>query len=251
MIQSDQCLMPWDFWLIFFILTVVLPWRGRRRMQQLMTRGRISGRDRIKLYGSTILFQWALVLVIGWRAGARGLSVQELGLARALSPRLVLLSAGGAALISVIHWMNLRRMSRLDHPAIERLRQLAARLFPRSMPEMAFYLGLAVTAALCEEFIFRGFVMAALFRMGLSSWTVVLFSSVMFGVAHLYQGKGGSAGTGILGVLFAVTRIAYDSLLPVIVWHAAFDFVAGIAGARFFSAHVSPTSGSVAAQTNI
>jgi hypothetical protein len=55
----------------------------------------------------------------------------------------------------------------------------------------------------------------------------------MFAVAHLYQGKGGSLGTGILGTLFALVRLAYRSLLPAVVWHATLDIVAGIAGARF------------------
>jgi uncharacterized protein len=64
-----------------------------------------------------------------------------------------------------------------------------------------------------------------------------LLSSLMFGVAHLYQGKGGSVGTGVLGTLFAVTRIAYHSLFPVVVWHAVLDIVAGIAGTRFFEAN--------------
>ena len=111
---------------------------------------------------------------------------------------------------------------------------ISSRLFPRSTSELMFYIVLALTAGICEEFIFRGFVIAALFRAGLSTWAVVFFSSLMFGVAHLYQGKGGSAGTGILGILFAMARITYHSLLPVVAWHAALDVVAGIAGARFF-----------------
>jgi len=140
-------------------------------------------------------------------------------------------------LIGAAHWMNLRRMARSNHPAVERLRALGVRLFPRSAPELVIYIVLSLTAALCEEFIFRGFVIAALFRAGLSGLAVVFLSSLMFGLAHLYQGKGGSVGTGILGTLFAVTRIAYHSLFPVVVWHAVVDIVAGIAGTRFFGAN--------------
>jgi hypothetical protein len=55
----------------------------------------------------------------------------------------------------------------------------------------------------------------------------------MFGLAHLYQGKGGSLGTGILGTLFALVRIIYSSLLPAVVWHSVLDIVAGVAGSRF------------------
>jgi membrane protease YdiL (CAAX protease family) len=236
---SSACLhhlMPWDFWLIFLFLSVILPWRGRARMRHLMALTNVSARDRIWLYVSTVLFQWVLTIVIGWRAVARGFSLNELGIT-GVWPAILLLGVGGALLIGAGHWMNLRRMARSNHPAVERLRALGLRLFPRSTPELVFYIALALTAALCEEFIFRGFVIAALVRAGLSDLTVVFLSSLMFGVAHLYQGKAGSVGTGILGTLFAVTRIAYHSLFPVVVWHAVLDIVAGIAGARFFGAN--------------
>jgi membrane protease YdiL (CAAX protease family) len=242
---SSACLhhlMPWDFWLIFLFLSVILPWRGRTRMRHLMTLANVSARDRIWLYVSTVLFQWVLTIVIGWRAVARGFSLKELGITGMRTPAILLLAVVGALLIGVAHGMNLRRMARSSHPAVERLRALGVRLFPRSAPELVFYIVLALTAALCEEFIFRGFVIAALFRAGLSGLTVVLLSSLMFGVAHLYQGKAGSVGTGILGTLFAVTRIAYHSLLPAVVWHAVLDIVAGIAGARFFEANSAPSA---------
>ena len=67
----------------------------------------------------------------------------------------------------------------------------------------------------------------------MDTWLVVLLSSAMFGLAHLYQGKGGSLGTGILGTLFALVRIMYSSLLPAVVWHTVLDIVAGFAGSRF------------------
>jgi membrane protease YdiL (CAAX protease family) len=124
-------------------------------------------------------------------------------------------------------------MAHSKHPNVVRLRALGARLFPRSAAEVAWYAALALTAGLCEEFLFRGFVMAALFRAGLAAWAVVLLSSAMFGVAHLYQGKGGAAGTGILGTIFALVRLVYQNLLPPVVWHAVLDLVAGIAGTRY------------------
>lgn len=227
--------MPWDFWLIFLFLSIVLPWRGRERMRHFMAQPEVSGRERIRLYLSTILFQWLLAAVVAWRALARGLTFAQLGLARELLASTVALSVIGAMLIAFGHWMNLRRLAGSNHPAAERLRAMAARLFPRSPKETVFFTLLAVTAGICEEFIFRGFVIGALFAAGLSNWMAVAVSSLMFGAAHLYQGKGGSAGTGILGIVFASVRIAYHSIFPVVIWHAVLDIVAGIAGARYFA----------------
>jgi uncharacterized protein len=237
--QSVHPAMPWDFWLIFLFLSIVLPWRGRERMRHFLARPEVSGRERVRLYVSTILFQWLLATIVGWRALARGLTVPQLGLAKAPIPSTVLVTLIGATLIAAAHWMNLRRLAASNHPAAEKLRAMAARLFPQSATETVFFTMLAVTAGICEEFIFRGFVIAALFGAGLSTWTTVVVSSLMFGAAHLYQGKGGSAGTGILGILFASIRIAYHSIFPVLIWHAVLDIVAGIAGARYFAARAA------------
>jgi len=235
--------MPWDFWLIFLFLGVVLPWRGSERMRKLMALPEVTGRERIQLYASTILFQWALTGLVAWRAFARGMSLPELGVMNPCSPSIVVLAAGGAALIAVAHWMNVRRMAGTNHPTAEKLRAMAVRLFPRSPVQTLFFVTLALTAGICEEFIFRGFAMAALFHLGLSKLAVILLSSALFGAAHLYQGKGGSVGTGIVGALFAVVRIAYHSLLPGMIWHTVLDIVAGVASARYFG--VAPNKNAV------
>jgi membrane protease YdiL (CAAX protease family) len=234
--DSLACLhlcMPWDFWLIFLILGVVLPWRGRHRMQHFMALPEASGRERIKLYLTTILFQWSLAAIVCWRVVARGITVRELGVTPGRTPGVFVVAFAGAVLIAAAHWMNMRRMGSSKHPAAEKLRAMGARLFPRTSTELIFYVLLALTAGCCEEFLFRGFVIAALFHLSLSKWIVIPLSAAMFGVAHLYQGKGGSVGTALLGILFAAVRIAYHSLFPVVLWHAVLDVVAGIAGTRY------------------
>ncbi|MGC2889046.1 MAG: CPBP family intramembrane glutamic endopeptidase, partial [Candidatus Acidiferrum sp.] len=95
------------------------------------------------------------------------------------------------------------------------------------------YLALAVTAGLCEEFLYRGFAMAALTRAGLPIWGVVLLSSALFAMAHLYQGRSGLVSTLLIGTVFGTARIAYDGIIPVMLWHIAVDAVAGVAGPRY------------------
>jgi len=232
--------MPWDFWLIFLLLGFVIPWRGYARMRHLMAQPEVTSRERIKMYFATIFFQWLLTALVAWRAFARGLSPRDLGIVHGVSLSLFVVTVLGAAVIGAAHWATVRRVAHSDHPTVQRLRALGSRLFPRTNSEMFLFAVLSVTAGICEEFLFRGFVMGALFRVGLDAWLVVVVSSAMFGLAHLYQGKGGSVGTGILGALFGSVRIVYQSLLPAAVWHTALDIVAGVAGARFLLG--APTS---------
>jgi len=225
--------MPWDFWLIFVVLGVLIPWRGRERLKHLLARPVVGRKEKLALYGATITFQWLLLGLVAWRALARGLTTAELGLARRVDVLLVLLSLLGAAALSTFQWFNLRRVGQIFGPASELMRKLAERLLPHSPVEFAPYCALAVTAGVCEEFLYRGFAMAALSRAGAPLWGVIVISSALFGLAHSYQGKSGIAGTGILGLLFAVSRLVFNSLLPVMVWHAAVDVTAGVAGPRF------------------
>jgi membrane protease YdiL (CAAX protease family) len=129
--------------------------------------------------------------------------------------------------------MNLRRVGRLPVEARGHLQAVAERLLPQNLLERLPFFALAATAGLCEEFLYRGFAMAALRRSGLVAWEVVAVSSILFGMAHLYQGRGGLVGTMLIGVLFGTTRVAYHSLIPVVVWHGTLDAVAGIAGPRY------------------
>jgi hypothetical protein len=63
--------MPWDFWLIFVLLGLVIPWRGYARMRHLMALPEVTSRERIKMYLATIFFQWVLTVLVAWRALAR------------------------------------------------------------------------------------------------------------------------------------------------------------------------------------
>jgi len=73
--------------------------------------------------------------------------------------------------------------------------------------------------------------------MGLPTSVVILSSSIIFGLAHLYQGRSGFVSTMLLGILFGISRTALGSLLPVIVWHMGVDVVAGIGGPRYLIHH--------------
>jgi membrane protease YdiL (CAAX protease family) len=225
--------MPWDFWLIFLVLGVVIPWRGRARLKRLLALPVIGTKEKLVLYGTTTVFQWVLVAFVAWRGLARGFTARQLGFCWGGTAELLFLSAGGAALLGVFQWFNLRRMGQMTGAAAGFMRQLAERILPGKTVEFAPYCVLAATAGFCEEFIYRGFVMAALGRAGMASPAVVVISSMLFGMAHSYQGKRGILATMLMGFLFGTFRLAFLSLVPVMVWHATVDLVAGIAAPKY------------------
>ena len=220
--------MPWDFWLIFFVLGVVLPWRGQLRLKNMMAIPQMGTKERLGLYFSTITFQWVAVVLTAWRAWARGLTLEELGLVVHGRGRIFFAAIVGAATLGGLQWLNLRRMGRSSGKARNFMQALAERILPQTRGELIPYFALAVTAGLCEEFLYRGFAMAALTRAGLPAWGVVLLSSALFGMAHLYQGRRGLVSTLTIGLLFSTIRAWTGSLLPCVVAHFVADITVGM-----------------------
>ncbi len=225
--------MPWDFWVIFVALGVLLPWRGRERMKKLLAMPHVSSMERLVLYASTIAFQWVVVALVGWRVWVHGYTAAQLGLTFHDRTGIGIAAVVGAATIASLQWLNLRRVGRIPVESRGPLQAIAERILPQSTVELLPYLALAITAGLCEEFLYRGFAMAALTHVGLGAWLVILVSSLLFGLAHTYQGRGGIVMTFVVGLALGVSRLAYNSLVPAIFWHSAVDVVAGVAGRRY------------------
>jgi uncharacterized protein len=225
--------MPWDFWLIFLFLGIVVPWRGAVRLKKLLALPAVSTKEKLVLYGWTIASQWVIAGLVAWRALARGLSAGNLGLANRSGVNATLGSLALALIAGALHWLNLRRVGKSPGEASELMRSLAKRILPVNSVELLPYCALAVTAGVCEEFLYRGFAMGAFSRVGFPAWVVVILTAVLFGLAHAYQGRSGILGTFVMGILFGVVRLAYDTLVPVMMMHAIVDLVAGIAGPRY------------------
>lgn len=225
--------MPWDFILIFLFLVVVLPWRGYVRLKHLLALPSVDTMQKLVLYAGTIAFQWTLAAFVAWRAHVHHFHAADLGLSRHVSAHLLLVSGAGAILVGAFHWFNVRRLAQLGEQAPPVVRALAERILPHSLVELLPYFALAITAGVCEEFIYRGFVMAVFLKLGLAYWLTVLLSSIMFGLAHVYQGRSGVVGTSLLGIAFGASRVFMGGLLPAVAWHSTVDIVAGIAGPRY------------------
>src|SRR5712664_863739 len=105
--------MAWDIWLIFIVLGLILPWRGRARMKKLLTMPHVSTTERLTLYASTVAFQWLAVAVVAWRAWVHGYTASQLGLTIHDRTRILVASIVGAATIAALQWLNLRRVGKI------------------------------------------------------------------------------------------------------------------------------------------
>ncbi len=97
--------------------------------------------------------------------------------------------------------------------------------FPRTWGERRGFAFLCITAGICEEALYRGFLLHYLhvlpFALNLTLALVV--AALIFGLAHLYQGVSGVVGTTFFGFLIGLLFLLTGSLLLPMIFHAATD----------------------------
>lgn len=227
--------MHWDYAVILVILASIVPWRSRARVKMLLQSPTLASRERIGLYLSTIVFQWALAGIICWRWVAHDTALTQLGIRLSNLPRAALAAVGLSALLVLNQVFGIRRLASLPEEKRGLVAQLAEKLMPRTRSEIFAAIGLVFTVAVCEEFIYRGFI-EGLFQQMFSSVVLgALISASLFAIAHLYQGRRGILTTFVVGLVFSVVRIWTGSLWPSILIHFAVDFAAGLASSRLLT----------------
>jgi uncharacterized protein len=101
-------------------------------------------------------------------------------------------------------------------------------LLPVSRQERLWWVLLSVTAGICEELLYRGFMLQYL-RGHLAAGPILhltlawLVSSFAFGAAHVYQGIRGMMETTAAGLIFGLLAILSGNLMLPIMLHSMID----------------------------
>jgi membrane protease YdiL (CAAX protease family) len=208
--------------LIVAFLVVALPVWDRYEVRRL--KASTNPRRRIESYQLTIAWLWITTIVLLVSTPLLDL-VTPLPTPGLAVPRstvfLVLGSLGVGALVPLV----MARWKPED--AQKRLQALGDTLLilPRTTTERWWFAGVALSAGICEEIIFRGFLIRyfAALPIGLGLPGAVLLAALIFGIAHGYQGIVGVLVTGILALVMTALFYATGSLVVPIVVHALLD----------------------------
>ncbi len=101
-------------------------------------------------------------------------------------------------------------------------------ILPETATERIVWVFLSLTAGICEETAFRGYLLTRLKIFGRTKgWLIPIFvSSLVFGMGHTYQGTGGFILITIYGMMFGLLYIKTGSIWPCIIAHFFQDFSA-------------------------
>jgi uncharacterized protein len=211
--------------LLALAMVFVQPLAGRRRYHRLLAAIASDPGARLRHYERGITGEWIAVGVVGLIGALVGRGPASIGVtaARGLGGA----GATGAEVAAVLAISAV--IFRVESDALRRvLRRQAAgflALLPRTRAERVAFAGLAVTAGICEEILFRGFGIAYIRWLwpGASHAALITLTSIGFGLAHRYQGPRGVLLTGIVGALFAAVTLSSGVLLPAMLMHALLD----------------------------
>ena len=99
-------------------------------------------------------------------------------------------------------------------------------LLPNNAAERAAFVLVSLTAGVCEEVLFRGFLIRLVYGDSAAAMPLagaLAVSSLAFGLAHLYQGLKGVGRTTLAGCAFGLLFLLSGSLIPGILLHALMD----------------------------
>ena len=223
-----NALTPTDV-LLLVLLVLGLPLRAWYAMRRLRAASPEEAADlRPRLWLRAVLTQWliAAAVVLQWVFLRRPFESLSLVPVFGWGAGGVLL---GVVLMAVV--LQPQRSSLASSPeAVARLRsrlEPVRRLMPASRAEWPGFVPLALTAGICEELLFRGFLLWVLAHLLPSWWLAALVQAALFGVAHLYQGPRGVLTTFFVGAFLTGVVWISGSLWPAMLVHALLDLNAG------------------------
>jgi len=221
----------------FLLLSVLFPLYGRFFGYARLLRAAPEDLPRVRrrLYRSGMLLQWtltALTLAIWVWAGR---PADALGLVphsnSAFWATAVVIALG------VLAGLVQRKRILGDPNALARIRRQFGsieRMIPHDREELSLFLRLSLTAGICEELLYRGYVICYL-AAWMPSLAALFVASAIFGIGHSYQGASGVVKTGLIGLGLGAIYLYTRSLYLGMIMHALIDMYSGHLGQAAFS----------------
>ena len=214
---------------LVFCLVVVVPVWDRYETPRLQAS--TEPRKKVRFYGKIVAASWACAIVAVLTVGAATVySMQRApGEISWLDPgsrgAMILMGIAAGMLLAILVPAVLALWNEKIRVKAAKAAKKLAYLVPSTGEERRWWWAVCITAGICEEVVYRGFLLHYFhtlpFHLSLT-WALVV-SSVIFGIGHLYQGVGGAVQTAVIGFVFGGIFLVTGSLLVPIVVHAVLD----------------------------
>ena len=182
------------------------------------------GPSRPVMYLRTIFFELLFLGIVLAGVKFRGVSLQYVVGQRWKSAGQVFVDLGlGVALL----FLSTLLVSILSgHQRAAEANQSIQYLLPQTSLEMAMWAFISMTAGICEEAIYRGYLQRQLGALTRNVWVGIALSAAAFGGAHLYQGVRRATVIAVSAILFGGFAEWRKTVRPGMFAHALQDGIA-------------------------
>jgi membrane protease YdiL (CAAX protease family) len=182
----------------------------------------------VPLYLSLIAMEWGLVFYV-WKGGLRrsGTRLSELIGGKWRSLKDVAMDASLALGLWTVWMIVEKAWDRWLGPGHAASIQT---FLPQRALEILLWVGVSVSAGICEEVVFRGYFQRQFAVLTRSRWIALFLQAALFGISHGYQGLEACAKIAVFGALYGLVALWRGSLRPGMIAHAGSDILSGIFG---------------------
>jgi membrane protease YdiL (CAAX protease family) len=194
--------------------------------------GQLAGHNKaIPIYLTATIMDWALLYYCWAGVHHRGGNLSTLSGGRWTCWKDVAVDVGIALPFWVlwtgaaygVHWLLALRLFGNDAGGVKTV----ASLLPQSALEIVVWIGTSITAGICEEMAFRGFLQRQLHALSGNIVLAVVGQGVVFGLMHSYQGWTNVVVISVLGILFGALAAWRGNLRANMIAHAWGDIWEG------------------------
>ena len=186
---------------------------------------------KLRFYAAVIVSEWLVVGGMLFVAGRHGLSASDLGDGLGIAAPTLVFTAVLLAAVVAVTIFKVRQIRRASPERLAKQVRKARSYTPNGPVELAAFALVAITAGVCEELLYRGWIVNLATAASRSMVAGVLIGGIVFGTAHAYQGVKGMLHAGTMGMVFGVVFVLTKSLVPIQVMHAGIDLATGTLGA--------------------
>jgi membrane protease YdiL (CAAX protease family) len=181
---------------------------------------------------SAVLLKYALLILSEWGmaywawAGVhwKGGNLRDLTGGRRTNWRSVVTDVA----IAIPFWVVWERTAWLVHLALQRVPSATASYQPpKGFAEVTLWILLSISAGICEEIVFRGYMQKQFQAASGSIAVAVILQGFIFGLAHTYQGWKQVFAIGVLGILYGALVGWRRNLRSSMIAHAWSDIFEG------------------------
>jgi membrane protease YdiL (CAAX protease family) len=180
--------------------------------------------NRMRVYFSAMAAEWGAIYYIWHVCRARGSSLQVL-IGGMWSFRCVVIDV----LIGAAFWIVVRLALLGVHSLLhDTVANVTNQLLPRTTIESIVWIFVSITAGICEELMFRGFLQRQILTLTGSAILAIAAQAIIFGATHLYQGWRSVVAIVVYGLLAGLLARWRRNLRPGIVAHVWQDIAGGL-----------------------